>query len=57
MSSPKEMPIDQFQDYLSELVAGAHPSEMERDNQGQLIVYTGVYQWKDGTLHDEAEDG
>lgn len=50
------MPIDQFQDYLNELVAGAHPSEMERDNQGQLIIYTGIYQHSDGTLHDEAED-
>ena len=25
------------------------------DYSGQVIFYTGIYQWKDGSLHDEYE--
>lgn len=27
----------------------------EKDNQGQVIIYTGVYEWEDETLHYEPE--
>lgn len=27
----------------------------ERDNNGQLVFYTGVFEWKDGTFHDEED--
>jgi hypothetical protein len=31
------------------------PEDCERDYDGQLMIYTGVYMWEDGTLHDEDE--
>jgi hypothetical protein len=48
--------VAEVQDGIIEEVSGAHPAEMETDNEGQLIIYTGIYRWKDGSYHDEAED-
>jgi hypothetical protein len=28
----------------------------ERDNQGQLLYYTGIYEWSNGSFHYEPED-
>jgi hypothetical protein len=27
----------------------------ETDNQGQIVIYTGIYMWEDGTFRDEEE--
>lgn len=27
----------------------------ETDNEGQIVIYTGVFEWSDGTLHDEVD--
>lgn len=29
----------------------------EKDNDGQLVFYTGLYEHSDGTIHDEPEGG
>ena len=30
--------------------------EFDRDNEGQLVLYTGLFEWKDGTIRDEPEE-
>ncbi len=29
--------------------------ELLEDNTGQLVIYTGIFRWSDGTYRDEAE--
>lgn len=31
-------------------------ASVEQDNTGQLILYTELFEWTDGTLHDEPEE-
>lgn len=41
---------------LTEQVTEGHPADYERDLSGQLVVYTNVWMWDDGTYHDGPED-
>jgi hypothetical protein len=42
-------------DIIVDGVLVRHPDDLEVDNEGQVIVYTGIYRWKDGSYHSEAE--
>lgn len=35
---------------------GDSDPDFETDNEGQIIIYTGMYKWEDDTIHDEPED-
>lgn len=36
-------------------VAQCDPDLMDTDNDGQLVIYTGLYRWADGSYHSLSE--
>ena len=47
-----------IEDVVDDIIDGAsdcHPDNLDMDNDGQLIIYTGIYRHADGTYHYEPE--
>lgn len=44
-------------EYVDELVNGAKCGTLDEqtDNHGQVIIYTGFFQWSDGSIRREME--
>lgn len=40
---------------VSEMLSHCDVDECMEDNQGQLVFYTGVFAWADGTFRDEED--
>lgn len=51
MQPSNKVALDFYQDVLPNILL----SDCPKDNDGQLIIYTGVYVWEDGTWHNEPE--
>lgn len=51
------MTISEVLDEIVSFVSGdCHPDDLDVDNQGQIVIYTGIYRWKDGSYHSEKEE-
>ncbi len=42
-------------DKIIDAITETPPDDMKTDQNGQLVVNTGVYRWKNGSYHDEVE--
>lgn len=56
---PDKLETFKPEDVINDIISGledAHPDDLEIDEQGQVLVYTGIFRWLDGTYHNMAED-
>lgn len=47
--------VPEAQEVIIDMTNGIDPREMEVDNHGQLLIYTGLFRWEDGTYRDEPD--
>ena len=44
--------VDQL---LIHMIDETELNDLQTDNDGQLVYYTGIYRYRDGSLHDEVD--
>jgi hypothetical protein len=47
--------IEQVAEMLMNKLLDNHPDDLGTDNQGQLVIYSEIYRWNDGTYHDSED--
>jgi len=55
MSKNKKMDAEEVLTYLKAMVKLINPGDLETDNNGQLIIYTGIIRGKDGNYYEGEE--
>jgi hypothetical protein len=48
----KTYTVEEADQYVSDMFS---VNSAETDNEGQIIIYTGLYRWSDNTIRDEAQ--
>ena len=54
MELPSNM-ITYSQEEVDEIIRIHLKDEGERDLQGQIVIYTNIFQWKNGEFHDSPD--
>ena len=52
----KEVKIYTRQELDQHVKALVKNKSFDHDSDGQVVVYTGVFEWRDGTYRDESEE-
>lgn len=49
-----QIPEEEVVSYISETLMEGR-ADIQNDNNGQLIIYTGIFEWEDGKYYTEPE--
>lgn len=48
--------VAEVEDIMIEVASDIQPGEAIVDESGQIIMYTGIYRWSDGSFRDVSEN-
>jgi hypothetical protein len=55
MVESKALTLVEAYEKLNSMVAESSLDDYEVDNQGQIVIYTDLFRWNDGTIHTTPE--